>query len=91
MNMTRLPLPTGKLNMRYRQQRGVWQIFAGRTYLNGASSDSCSDAAQQLANQYEIGAGIEIYIHSGKNSSVVKTPESESWDAKTFTCKLTKK
>lgn len=86
----RLPLPKGKLNMRHRQMRGVWQIFAGNTYITGASSDSCDGAAQELANQYDVEAGLEIYCHSGKNSHVVKTPERESWTEKSFSCKLTK-
>ena len=63
--------------MRHRQMRGVWQIFAGRTYITGASSDTCDAAAQELANQYEVEASREIFVHCGKNSHIVKVPESE--------------
>lgn len=84
----KIPLPKGKLNMRHRQMRGVWQIFAGRTYITGASSDTCEGAAQELANQYEVEVGSEIFVHSGKNSHVVKTPECDPWIEETFTWKL---
>jgi len=73
----KLTLPKGKITIRHRQMRGVWQVFAGNTYLTGASDDLPSKAAQQLANQYDVPPGSTAFIHSGKNSSVIEIPESE--------------
>ena len=76
MNTTdRLPLPKGKLNMRHRQMRGVWQIFAGNIYITGASGDSPDAATQELANQYEVTAGTPITVHGFREPSTTLTPE----------------
>lgn len=72
---TRLPLPAGgKLNARHRQMRGVWQIFAGNTYINGASGDSPDIAAQELADQYDVAEGTLIVIHGFSEPSTMLTP-----------------
>jgi hypothetical protein len=73
----RLPLPKGKLNIRHRQMRGVWQCFAGNTYITGASGDSDEEAAQQLANQYEVAKGAEITVHGYRETATIKAPSSE--------------
>jgi len=70
----RLPLPKGKLNIRHRQMRGVWQVFAGNTYITGASGDTDDEAAQQLANQYDVEEGAEIVVHGYRNPSTIKAP-----------------
>jgi hypothetical protein len=73
---TRLPLPSnGKLNARHRQMRGVWQIFAGNIYVNGASGDSPDIAAQELADQYDVVEGTPIVVHGFRESSTMLTPE----------------
>ncbi len=75
MTNTRLPLPKGKLNIRHRQMRGMWQAFAGNTYIGGASGDDVDEAAQQLANQYEVEAGTPIVVHGYREPHTVLTPE----------------
>ncbi len=59
----KLPLPKGKLNARHRQMRGVWQIFAGSLYINGASGDSPQEAAEELARQYDVALGTMIKVN----------------------------
>jgi hypothetical protein len=73
----RLPLPKGKLNIRHRQMRGVWQAFAGNTYITGASGDTDDEAAQQLANQYDVAEGSEIVIHGYRETITIKAPSAE--------------
>lgn len=76
MTATRLPLPgKGKLNVRHRQMRGVWQIFAGNLYVTGASGDSPDIAAQELVNQYEVAAGTPIVVHGFREPSTMPAPE----------------
>jgi hypothetical protein len=78
MTATRLPLPRkGKLNVRHRQMRGVWQIFAGNLYVTGASGDSPDEAAQQLVNQYEVTSGTQITVHGFREPSTILAPESD--------------
>jgi hypothetical protein len=61
--VAKLPLPAGKITIRHRQMRGVFQCFAGRTYINGASGDNAEEAAIQLQNQYEVADGTKATIH----------------------------
>lgn len=77
--MNRLPLPgSGKLNIRHRQMRGVWQAFAGRLYITGASGDSPDIAAQELVNQYDVAPGSEIAVHGFREPSTIKAPEIDA-------------
>lgn len=73
----RLPLPKGKLNMRFRQLRGVYQIFTGSKYLDGASGDNPEEAALQLANQYDIPVGTPITVHGFKRPATITTPDPD--------------
>jgi hypothetical protein len=50
--------------------RGVWQVFAGRTYLDGASADTPAEALAELTQQYNVPAGTPAIIH---NSQFTKT------------------
>jgi hypothetical protein len=78
MTATRLPLPgKGKLNVRHRQMRGVWQVFAGNLYVTGASGDSPDEAAQHLVNQYEVASGTQITVHGFREASTMLAPESD--------------
>lgn len=78
MTATRLPLPgKGKLNVRHRQMRGVWQIFIGRVYVTGASGESPYEAAQQLANQYEVASDTQITVHGFREPSTILSPKSD--------------
>lgn len=78
MTSSKIPLPgTGKLNIRHRQMRGVWQVFAGNIYILGASGDSPQEAAQELANQYSVAQGTEIKVNGYREPTVIHVPESE--------------
>jgi len=62
------PLPTGKLTVRHRQMRGVFQFFAGRTLLDGASGGTPEEAAEELRFLYEIpSADTEVTIYGYEN------------------------
>lgn len=63
---TLLPLPPGRITIRHRQMRGVWQCFVGRTYINGASGDCPAAAAQSLASQYEVRPNTKATVHGLK-------------------------
>jgi hypothetical protein len=78
MTATRLPLPgKGKLNVRHRKMRGVWQIFAGNLYITGASAESPDIAAQELVDQYEVAAGTPITVHGFREPTTMPAPESD--------------
>jgi hypothetical protein len=75
MTTTRLPLPSkGKINIRHRQMRGVWQCFAGNVYIVGASGDSDNEAAQELVNQYNVEEGAEIIVHGYNQPTTITAP-----------------
>tara|TARA_R110002012_G_scaffold294868_1_gene491195 strand:+ start:111 stop:323 length:213 start_codon:yes stop_codon:yes gene_type:complete len=58
------PLPNEhKLNVRYRQMRGCYQVFSGRTYLSGASGETIDEAINQLKSLYIFPYHQEIAIH----------------------------
>jgi hypothetical protein len=73
--MQRIPLPKGKLNIRHRQMRGVWQCFAGNIYITGASGETADEAAQQLAHQYEVAEGAKIIVHGYREPVTIKAPD----------------
>lgn len=56
-------LPSGSLNVRFRQMRCAYQVFAGRTYLTGASGDTAEDAIKELKKYYEVSKDADIKIH----------------------------
>ena len=60
---TKEKLPKGKLNVRHRQMRGVYQCFAGNTYLTGASEETADKAIEQLHYNYDVPAESIITIH----------------------------
>ena len=72
----KLQLPKGKITIRHRQMRNVFQCFAGRTYLVGASGDSDDEAAQELANQYEVPEGTVATIYGYKTPIQISIPVS---------------
>lgn len=65
--IAKLPLPAGKLTIRHRQMRGVWQAFAGREYLPGVAGDSHEDAALALAKLYAIPQGASVTVYGYKS------------------------
>ena len=56
-------LPSGSLNVRFRQMRCAYQVFAGRTYITGADGETAEDAIEQLKKHYEVPDGADIKIH----------------------------
>tara|TARA_R110000868_G_scaffold354426_2_gene615718 strand:- start:373 stop:597 length:225 start_codon:yes stop_codon:yes gene_type:complete len=73
----KLQLPKGKITIRHRQMRNVFQCFAGSLYLVGASSDYSDEAAQELANQYDVPEGTvaTIYGHSTPTQITIPQPK----------------
>lgn len=63
MTTQKWTLPKGKLNIRHRQMRGVWQAFAGRNYIDLASGDSPDEAAEEIRRLYEYQPGTPITVH----------------------------
>lgn len=59
----KVSLPKGKLNVRFRQMRGVWQCFAGNTYLDCASGDTPDEAIEAIRYCYVLPEGSEITTH----------------------------
>jgi len=60
----RLPLPNDhKLNVRWRQMRACYQVFAGRTYLEGASGETFKEAISNLHRNYIIPEKHQITVH----------------------------
>lgn len=59
----KVELPKGNLNIRYRQMRGVYQAFAGRDYLLGASGETAEEAIKELKRLYDVPEGAKIKIH----------------------------
>ncbi len=77
MENKRLLLPAGKITIRHRQARNVFQCFAGRTYILGASGDYAEQAAQQLANQYDVPANTTATVYGYREPSTIIIPEAE--------------
>jgi len=73
----KLPMPKGKITIRHRQMRNVFQCFAGRNYITGASGDDADDAAQELANQYDVPKGSIATIHGYKEPIQITIPTNE--------------
>ena len=59
----KIELPKGSINVRFRQMRGVYQVFAGRNYLTGASGETAEEAIEQLKRLYDVPADAKIKIH----------------------------
>jgi len=68
MTATKLPLPKGKITIRHRQARNVFQCYAGSTYITGASGDDEDEAAQELVKQYEVTAGTTATVYGYKEA-----------------------
>lgn len=57
--------------------RNVYQCFAGKFYLLGASADFADEAAQELANQYEVPEGTIAVIYGCKTPEKITIPSPE--------------
>lgn len=68
--MNKGPLPKGKLNCRFRQMRGVWQCFAGNTYLGYASGDTPEEAIEAIKLCYIVPVGSEVMVHWGNDKKL---------------------
>jgi hypothetical protein len=69
-------LPKGKITIRHRQMRNVFQCFAGSLYLVGASGDYSDEAAQELANQYDVPEGTVATIYGHSTPTQITIPQS---------------
>jgi hypothetical protein len=74
-NTDRLALPKGKITIRHRQMRNVFQCFAGSIYIAGASGDTEDEAAQQLANQYDVPKGTMATVYGYKEPIQLAIPQ----------------
>ena len=72
----KLQLPKGKITIRHRRMRNVYQCFAGNLYLVGASADYSDEAAQELANQYDVPEGTLATIYGCKTPTEITIPIS---------------
>lgn len=68
------PLPKGRLNVRHRQMRGVWQAFAWSTYIPCASGDSPEEAVAELARLYCCPAGSMVKVNGTKEPHQLEVP-----------------
>ena len=57
--------------------RGVFQCFAGSAYITGASGDTADEAAQELANQYEVAEGTIATVYGYKEPIKLTIPPAE--------------
>ena len=64
-------LPQGRLNIRHRQMRGVWQAFSGNTYIDHASGDSPEEAAEQIRRLYAYAPGTPVKVHGFRYPSTI--------------------
>ena len=54
--------------------RNVWQVFAGRIYIDGCAGENEDVAMGELCFQYEVPAGIEIAVHGYNEPTTITTP-----------------
>jgi hypothetical protein len=73
----KLPLPKGKITIRHRQMRNVFQCFAGRDYITGASGDDDEEAAKELARQYDVPKGTIATVYGYKKPCTIIIPIDE--------------
>lgn len=73
-----ITLPKGKITIRHRQMRNVFQCFAGSIYIAGASGDTEDEAAQQLADQYEIPQGTMATVYGYKEPIQLAIPQPQT-------------
>jgi len=71
MTAIKLPLPKGKITIRHRQARNVFQCFAGGTYILGASGDNEVEAASELLKQYDVTPGTTATVYGYKNPTQI--------------------
>lgn len=69
----KLETPKGKLTIRHRQMRGVWQCFAGRNYITGASGDNPGQALEELCSQYDVAPGLDVIVHGCSERATLTT------------------
>ncbi len=65
-------LPKGKITIRHRQMRGVFQCYAGRQYLTGAAGETADDAARELEEAYEVPKGTIATVHGYANQTTIQ-------------------
>jgi len=56
-------LPSGSLNIRWRQMRSHYQAFAGNKYLVLADGETAEEAVKELKRVYNVSESAKIKIH----------------------------
>jgi hypothetical protein len=51
--------------------RGVWQVFAGHNYLDGANADTPTEALAELTRQYNVPSGTPATIHNLQFTKII--------------------
>jgi hypothetical protein len=74
----RLPITSGKITIRHRRMRNVFQVFVGREYITCASGDNEVEAAQEFANQYDVAAGAIATVYGYKTPTTIEIPAPET-------------
>lgn len=65
-------LPPGRITIRWRSSRNVFQCYAGSAYLDGASGDEAEDAARALVQVYSVKPGTSARVYGFKNQVMIK-------------------
>jgi hypothetical protein len=71
-------LPKGKINIRHRKMRGVYQAFAGSRYLAGCSGDTPKDAAEWIHHYYVVPEGTTATAHDWREPSQIPVPTEDA-------------
>ena len=51
--------------------RGVWQAFAGSTYISLAAGDSPDEAAEELRRLYDYQPGSVVTVHGFREPATI--------------------
>ena len=70
-------LPKGKITIRHRQMRCVFQCFAGKNYIIGASGDTADDAARELEYLYDVPNGTIATVYGYKKPCQIIIPTAK--------------
>ena len=77
MTFTKAPLPKGKITIRFRGSRCMWQAYAGREYLNCASGTCEETAASALCEYFEVPAGTMATVYGYREPVTICVTKTE--------------
>lgn len=61
--MRKLQIPSGSITIRHRRARNVFQCFAGKTYVTGASGDTVDEVIAELKYHYDVKDGTPAKVY----------------------------